>query len=88
MAVCVLLAGGDEEKDFYIQKNTGTISIARRLDAARRSVYNMTVHVTDGHQNATTQVRNTERAKNLLHMLKKENRDMKTTESQDGNDHQ
>ncbi|CAF95368.1 unnamed protein product, partial [Tetraodon nigroviridis] len=46
---------GDEEKDFYIQRNTGTISIARRLDAARRSVYNMTVRVTDGHQVATTQ---------------------------------
>ncbi|TKS72829.1 Protocadherin Fat 2 FAT tumor suppressor -like protein 2 [Collichthys lucidus] len=47
--------GGDEEKDFDIQKNTGTISIARRLDAARRSNYNMTVRVTDGHHNATTQ---------------------------------
>lgn len=55
--LCVLLTGGDEEKDFYIQKNTGTISIARRLDGARRSEYNMTVQVTDGHQNATTQVR-------------------------------
>lgn len=59
LTLCVLLPGGDEEKDFYIQKNTGTISIARRLDAARRSVYNMTVQVTDGHQNATTQVRST-----------------------------
>ncbi|TMS17077.1 Protocadherin Fat 2, partial [Larimichthys crocea] len=46
---------GDEEKDFDIQKNTGTILIARRLDAARRSNYNMTVRVTDGHHNATTQ---------------------------------
>lgn len=52
-----LLSGGDEEKDFDIQKNTGTILIARRLDAARRSNYNMTVRVTDGHHNATTQVR-------------------------------
>lgn len=66
MTLCALPAGGDEEKDFYIQKNTGTISIARRLDAARRSVYNMTVHVTDGYQSATTQVSSTERAKNLL----------------------
>ncbi|KAE8286342.1 Protocadherin Fat 2 FAT tumor suppressor-like protein 2 Precursor [Larimichthys crocea] len=49
------ITGGDEEKDFDIQKNTGTILIARRLDAARRSNYNMTVRVTDGHHNATTQ---------------------------------
>uniref|UniRef100_A0A667YH43 FAT atypical cadherin 2 n=1 Tax=Myripristis murdjan TaxID=586833 RepID=A0A667YH43_9TELE len=49
------IVGGDEEKDFDIQKNTGTILIARRLDAARRSNYNLTVRVTDGHHNATTQ---------------------------------
>ncbi|XP_049898482.1 protocadherin Fat 2 [Epinephelus moara] len=49
------IIGGDEEKDFDIQRNTGTISIARRLDAARRSNYNMTVRVTDGHHSATTQ---------------------------------
>lgn len=48
--------GGDDEKDFDIQRNTGTISIARRLDAARRSNYNMTVRVTNGHNSATTQV--------------------------------
>ncbi|KAG7234873.1 hypothetical protein INR49_003683 [Caranx melampygus] len=49
------IIGGDEEKDFDIQRNTGTISIARRLDAARRSNYNLTVRVTDGHHTATTQ---------------------------------
>ncbi|XP_042348803.1 protocadherin Fat 2 [Plectropomus leopardus] len=49
------IIGGDEDKDFDIQRNTGTISIARRLDAARRSNYNMTVRVTDGHHSATTQ---------------------------------
>ncbi|XP_044219548.1 protocadherin Fat 2 isoform X3 [Thunnus albacares] len=49
------IIGGDEEKDFDIQKNTGTISIARRLDAARRSNYNLTVRVTDGNHSATTQ---------------------------------
>lgn len=52
----ICLSGGDEEKDFDIQRNTGTISIARRLDAARRSNYNLTVRVTDGHHVATTQV--------------------------------
>ncbi|XP_029020487.2 LOW QUALITY PROTEIN: protocadherin Fat 2 [Betta splendens] len=46
---------GDEQKDFDIQRNTGTISIARRLDAARHSNYNLTVRVTDGHHSATTQ---------------------------------
>uniref|UniRef100_A0A3P8RV15 FAT atypical cadherin 2 n=1 Tax=Amphiprion percula TaxID=161767 RepID=A0A3P8RV15_AMPPE len=49
------ITGGDEEKDFDIQRNTGTISIARQLNAARRSNYNLTVRVTDGHHSATTQ---------------------------------
>uniref|UniRef100_A0A3B4TRB4 FAT atypical cadherin 2 n=3 Tax=Percomorphaceae TaxID=1489872 RepID=A0A3B4TRB4_SERDU len=49
------IIGGDEEKDFDIQRNSGTISIARRLDAARRSNYNLTVRVSDGHHSATTQ---------------------------------
>ncbi|XP_061690531.1 protocadherin Fat 2 [Syngnathoides biaculeatus] len=49
------IVGGDEEKDFDIQRNSGTISIARRLDAARRSNYNLTVQVTDGHHSATVQ---------------------------------
>ncbi|XP_069025546.1 protocadherin Fat 2 [Embiotoca jacksoni] len=49
------IVGGDDQKDFDIQRNAGTISIARQLDAARRSNYNLTVHVTDGHHSATTQ---------------------------------
>uniref|UniRef100_A0A4W6G704 FAT atypical cadherin 2 n=1 Tax=Lates calcarifer TaxID=8187 RepID=A0A4W6G704_LATCA len=49
------IVGGDEEKDFDIQRNSGTISIARHLDAARRSNYNLTVRVTDGHHSAITQ---------------------------------
>ncbi|XP_057706138.1 protocadherin Fat 2 isoform X2 [Corythoichthys intestinalis] len=49
------IIAGDDEKDFDIQKNSGTISIARRLDAARRSNYNLTVQVTDGHHSATVQ---------------------------------
>ncbi|KAK5864335.1 hypothetical protein PBY51_015585 [Eleginops maclovinus] len=47
--------GGDDEKDFDIQRTMGTISIARRLDAARCSNYNITVRVSDGHRSATTQ---------------------------------
>ncbi|XP_056456334.1 protocadherin Fat 2 [Gadus chalcogrammus] len=49
------ITGGDEDHDFDIQRNMGTILIARRLDAARRSNYNLTVSVTDGHHTATTQ---------------------------------
>ncbi|XP_037118983.1 protocadherin Fat 2 isoform X3 [Syngnathus acus] len=49
------IVGGDEEKDFDIQRNSGTISIARRLDAARRSNYNLTVQVTNGHHSSTVQ---------------------------------
>ncbi|XP_038151327.1 protocadherin Fat 2 [Cyprinodon tularosa] len=49
------IIGGDEDKDFDIQRNSGTITIARNLNAARRSNYNLTVEVTDGHRSATTQ---------------------------------
>ncbi|XP_051716060.1 protocadherin Fat 2 [Ctenopharyngodon idella] len=49
------IIGGDEEQDFYIEKNTGSIVKARRLDAGRRSHYNLTVRVTDGFQAITTQ---------------------------------
>ncbi|XP_054886595.1 protocadherin Fat 2-like [Poeciliopsis prolifica] len=49
------IVGGDEDKDFDIQRNVGTILIARKLNAARRSNYNLTVEVTDGHRSATTQ---------------------------------
>lgn len=50
------LLGGDEDQDFYIEKNTGSIVIARQLDAGKRSNYNLTVSVTDGFQTITTQV--------------------------------
>uniref|UniRef100_A0A673ZS26 FAT atypical cadherin 2 n=1 Tax=Salmo trutta TaxID=8032 RepID=A0A673ZS26_SALTR len=49
------ITGGDEEQDFDIERNTGSIVIARPLDAGRKSNYNLTVQVTDGHQFATTQ---------------------------------
>lgn len=52
----VLFPGGDEERDFDIERNTGSMVIARPLDAGRKSNYNLTVQVTDGHQFATTQV--------------------------------
>uniref|UniRef100_A0A673AU48 FAT atypical cadherin 2 n=1 Tax=Sphaeramia orbicularis TaxID=375764 RepID=A0A673AU48_9TELE len=53
------IVGGDQDQDFDIQRNSGTISIARRLDAARKSNYNLTVRVSDGHDSATTQVTHT-----------------------------
>ncbi|XP_036424414.1 LOW QUALITY PROTEIN: protocadherin Fat 2 [Colossoma macropomum] len=49
------IVGGDEDQDFYIEKNMGSIAIARHLDAARRSNYNLTISVTDGSQTITTQ---------------------------------
>lgn len=55
--ICCNFLGGDEDKDFYIDKNTGSIVIARQLDAGKRSNYNLTVSVTDGSQTITTQVR-------------------------------
>lgn len=53
--VCCIL-GGDEEQDFYIEKNTGSIVKARRLNAGIKSHYNLTVRVTDGFETITTQV--------------------------------
>ncbi|XP_016409125.1 protocadherin Fat 2 [Sinocyclocheilus rhinocerous] len=49
------IIGGDEKQDFYIEKNTGSIVKARRLDAGRTSHYNLTVRVSDGFQAITTQ---------------------------------
>ncbi|KAI1899055.1 hypothetical protein AGOR_G00078740 [Albula goreensis] len=49
------ITGGDDEQDFDIEKNSGSIMIARRLDAGKRSNYNLTVRVTDGWQAITTQ---------------------------------
>ncbi|XP_076877989.1 protocadherin Fat 2 [Brachyhypopomus gauderio] len=49
------IVGGDEDQDFYIEKNTGSILIARRLDAGKNSNYNLTVSVTDGSHMITTQ---------------------------------
>lgn len=51
------LLGGDEDQDFYIERNSGSIVIARQLDAGKKSNYNLTVSVTDDSQTITTQVR-------------------------------
>ncbi|XP_078514538.1 protocadherin Fat 3 isoform X1 [Lissotriton helveticus] len=48
--------GGNAESSFDIEKGVGTIVIAKPLDAELRSIYNMTVEVTDGTNIATTQV--------------------------------
>ncbi|XP_063046252.1 protocadherin Fat 2 isoform X2 [Engraulis encrasicolus] len=49
------ITGGDEDLDFDIDKNSGSIVVARPLDAGKRSNYNLTVRVTDGLQAITTQ---------------------------------
>nr|XP_015205333.1 PREDICTED: protocadherin Fat 2 [Lepisosteus oculatus] len=49
------IIGGDSEKEFDIEKNSGSIVIARPLDAGKRSNYNLTVRVTDGTQSIKTQ---------------------------------
>ena len=42
--------------DFDIEKSTGSIVIARALDAKKRSNYNLTIEVTDGSHIIRTQV--------------------------------
>ncbi|XP_047449674.1 protocadherin Fat 3a isoform X3 [Mugil cephalus] len=48
--------GGDSDSVFDIQKNVGTIIIAKPLDAEQRSFYNLTVLATDGINAAYAQV--------------------------------
>ncbi|XP_062983238.1 protocadherin Fat 3 isoform X3 [Elgaria multicarinata webbii] len=50
------IVGGNFESSFDADKGVGTIVIAKPLDAEQRSVYNMTVEVTDGTNVASTQV--------------------------------
>lgn len=48
--------GGDDDMDFDIEKSTGSMVIARPLDARKKSSYNLTVEVTDGSSTIKTQV--------------------------------
>ncbi|XP_038617667.1 protocadherin Fat 3 isoform X2 [Tachyglossus aculeatus] len=48
--------GGNSDSSFDTEKGVGTIVIAKPLDAEQRSIYNMTVEVTDGTNVAVTQV--------------------------------
>lgn len=48
---------GDMEHMFTIGRDTGSVMVARPLDAEQKSLYNMTISVTDGVHAVTTQVR-------------------------------
>uniref|UniRef100_A0A8C6X3J6 Protocadherin Fat 3 n=1 Tax=Naja naja TaxID=35670 RepID=A0A8C6X3J6_NAJNA len=50
------IIGGNFESSFEADKGVGTIVVAKPLDAEQRSMYNMTVEVTDGTNVASTQV--------------------------------
>lgn len=50
------IPGGDDDMDFDIEKSTGSMVIARALDARKKSSYNLTVEVTDGSTTIKTQV--------------------------------
>ncbi|XP_060035627.1 protocadherin Fat 3 isoform X2 [Erinaceus europaeus] len=50
------IVGGNFDSSFDAEKGVGTIVIAKPLDAEQRSIYNMTVEVTDGTNIAATQV--------------------------------
>ncbi|KAL7985839.1 hypothetical protein Chor_011005 [Crotalus horridus] len=49
------ITGGDDAMNFDIEKSTGSIIIARTLDAKERSNYNLTIEVTDGSSIIKTQ---------------------------------
>uniref|UniRef100_A0A2K5D8Q4 Protocadherin Fat 3 n=1 Tax=Aotus nancymaae TaxID=37293 RepID=A0A2K5D8Q4_AOTNA len=50
------IVGGNFDSAFDAEKGVGTIVIAKPLDAEQRSIYNMSVEVTDGTNVAVTQV--------------------------------
>ncbi|XP_015270777.1 PREDICTED: protocadherin Fat 2 [Gekko japonicus] len=49
------ITGGDDDMDFYVEANAGSIAIARALDASKRSNYNLTIEVTNGTSIIRTQ---------------------------------
>ncbi|XP_067899138.1 protocadherin Fat 1 [Heterodontus francisci] len=49
------IIGGNDNEEFEIEKNSGTITIAKRLNASRTSNYNLTVQMTNGTNAVTTQ---------------------------------
>lgn len=56
LQLSLFFSDGDDEHKFTIGRDTGSIMIAGRLDAEQKSLYNLTVSVTDGVHSATTQV--------------------------------
>uniref|UniRef100_K7FLZ5 FAT atypical cadherin 2 n=1 Tax=Pelodiscus sinensis TaxID=13735 RepID=K7FLZ5_PELSI len=49
------ITGGDDDMDFDIEKSTGSMVIARALEAKKKPSYNLTVEVTDGSSFIRTQ---------------------------------
>ncbi|XP_075466227.1 protocadherin Fat 1 isoform X4 [Ascaphus truei] len=50
------ITGGNYDSRFDVDKGTGTIIVARLLDAEQKSNYNLTVEATDGTRSISTQV--------------------------------
>uniref|UniRef100_A0A4W3J9S8 FAT atypical cadherin 1b n=1 Tax=Callorhinchus milii TaxID=7868 RepID=A0A4W3J9S8_CALMI len=50
------ITGGNYDSRFDVDKGSGTIIVARPLDAEQKSYYNMTVEATDGTKTISTQV--------------------------------
>lgn len=49
-------AGGNYDSRFDVGKASGTLIVARPLDAEQKSNYNLTVEATDGTRTVSTQV--------------------------------
>ncbi|XP_037803520.1 fat-like cadherin-related tumor suppressor homolog [Penaeus monodon] len=50
------IIAGDDEYKFAIGRDTGSIMLAGKLDAEKKSLYNLTIGVTDGVYTVTSQV--------------------------------
>ena len=48
-----VLIAGDDDQDFFMQPSGGVIIIASKLDAEKKSTYDLTIGVTDGFNEIT-----------------------------------
>ena len=50
------ITGGNDDSRYSVEKGSGTIIIAKALDAEQQLNYNLTVEATDGTRSISTQV--------------------------------
>lgn len=54
--ICICSIGGDESNEFFIGRDNGNILLAKQLDWERKNEYNLTISISDGVHEITTQL--------------------------------